>query len=273
LTRSCIPLLFLVGCGGANDETLVDELRVMAIVAEPPEVAPGAESAVSVYVADPTAVDPDVLTWTCTNLGDGCLEASDPAQGTTVSSLDGGTIGATVVASAALAGVVADGETVFPVLTWALACAPGTCPVIDLAASQPDSGSQEAEELAAFLADPFTAVADLPLEGTSLAYSQVGVSMRDVPLVNPTLLATEPEPVVAAGGEVDLAFTAEGDGAMTAYGYTTLGGFGATSYDVTEGSVTMTWFGPEAAGDAALWVIVNGEDGGSAVWTGVGAVK
>lgn len=273
MTRSCIPLLLLVGCGGANDETLVDELRVMAIVAEPPEVAPGADSTVSVYVADPTAVGPDVLTWTCTNLGDGCLEASDPGQGTTLGSVDGGTLDASVVASTALAGVVADGETVFPVLTWALACAPGTCPVIDLAASQPDPGSQEAEELAAFLADPFSAVADLPLQGTSLAYSQVGVSMREVPLVNPTLLATEPEPVVAAGGEVDLAFTVEGDGALTAYGYTTLGGFGATSYDVADGAVTMTWFGSEEPGEAELWVIVNGEDGGSAVWTGVGTVE
>lgn len=273
MTRSCITLLLVVGCGGANDETLVDELRVMAMVAEPPEVTPGSESALSVYVADPAAVGPDVLTWTCTNLGDGCLEASDPAQGATVGGVVGGRLEATVTASAALAGVVADGETVFPVLTWALACAPGTCPVIDLAASQPDPGSAEAEELSAFLADPFTAVADLPLEGTSLAYSQLGVSTRSAPLVNPSVLAVDLAPSVSAGGEVDLAFTVEGEGTFTAYGYTSLGGFGATSYDVTDGAVTMTWFGSEAAGDAELWVVVNGEDGGSAVWTGVGQVE
>ena len=34
--------VLLLGCvSGANPETLVDELRVVAIVAEPPEAAPG----------------------------------------------------------------------------------------------------------------------------------------------------------------------------------------------------------------------------------------
>ena len=40
------------GCGGANDETVVDELRVMAIVADPPEIAPGATATVTATVTD-----------------------------------------------------------------------------------------------------------------------------------------------------------------------------------------------------------------------------
>jgi hypothetical protein len=97
--------------------------------------------------------------------------------------------------------------------------------------------------------------------------------MREVAVLNPTLVATDPEPVVAAGGEVDLAFTVEGDGDQSAYGYTTMGGFGATEYDVVDGAVTLTWFGSEDPGDAELWVVVNGSEGGSAVWTGAGTVE
>ena len=84
-------LIFALGCGaGPNDETLVDELRVLAMVAEPPEVAPGAESTVEVTVADPEGVGPDVIVWTCTDLGDGCLEAALPGFGATVGDVASG---------------------------------------------------------------------------------------------------------------------------------------------------------------------------------------
>lgn len=251
----------------------MDELRILDIVADPPEVLPGATSNLQVTVADPTGVSPDVLVWTCTNLGDGCLEAADADQGTTLGVTEDGQISATLTASAALTPLVADGETVFPILAWALACAPGACPVIDLAASAPASGSDEAAELSSFLANPFDGAAQLPLQGTSLAYSQVGVSTRQAPLENPSIHADDPAPHVAAGAEVDLVFQVEAQGPSTAYGYTTLGGFSAASYDVVDGAVTLTWFGPEAAGSADLWVVVNGEDGGSAIWSGRGIVE
>ena len=34
-------LFVLIGCGETSPETLVDELRVIASIAEPPEVKPG----------------------------------------------------------------------------------------------------------------------------------------------------------------------------------------------------------------------------------------
>lgn len=64
-------MTLLVGCGdGPNPETLVDELRIVAAVAEPPEVAPGASFALTVTVA--RSDDADLLVWTC---GDTCVQA------------------------------------------------------------------------------------------------------------------------------------------------------------------------------------------------------
>lgn len=254
------------GCGGANDETVVDELRVMAIVADPPEVAPGSVATVTATVADPTAVDADVMLWTCTNLGDGCLEAAVPGQGAVVGKPAAGQISTVAAAPAEFAAVVGDGTTVLPVLVWALACAPGVCPIIDLAAAQPEAGSADADALSAFLADPYSAAADLPLTDTSLALGQVGVSMRAAPTTNPVLTPPDGALTVRAGGYLDLAIGVDAAGASTAYGYATLGGFGATAYDVVDGGATLRFFAPEDAGTAELWIVVNGEDGGSAIW-------
>jgi len=270
-----LPLLALLGCGGANDETLVDELRVMAVVVEPPEVAPGATATVTTWIADPNDDAPEALVWTCTNLGDGCLEAAEPTQGTTVGEPADGVIVTERAAPLAFTPIVADGETVVPVLLWALACAPGLCPAIDLAASAPAIGTEDADTLATFLGDPFEGAEDLPLVGTSLALAQIQVSARAAPLTNPLLTPVDADAalVVGAGASIDLAFTVEAPGVTTAYGYTTNGGFDATEYEVVDGAVTLTWFGSDQAGDAELWVIVNGEDGGSAVWHAFATVE
>lgn len=53
------------GCGAAfTPETLVDSLRVLSIVAEPPEVSPGAPSTLSLLSGDPTRVgEPTTIIW------------------------------------------------------------------------------------------------------------------------------------------------------------------------------------------------------------------
>lgn len=271
-----LPILFaLVGCGGPNDETLVSEVRVMAVVAEPPEVAPGATSTLTVYVADPLDEAPDAMLWTCADLGDGCLEAAEPGQGTTVGAPENGTLVTTRTAPPAFAGIVGDGTTVIPVPTWALACVPGACPAVDLAAAAPDPGTADADALGAFLADPTDGMKDLPLTGTSLALTLLSVSMRAEPVTNPAITPASSDPLTVATGEsVPLTFTLDGGaGALTAYGYTTAGGFDMTEYAVEDGAVTLTWIAPEDPGEATLWVVVNGEDGGSAVWTSVATVE
>ncbi|MEN9787188.1 MAG: hypothetical protein RLZZ299_2452 [Pseudomonadota bacterium] len=82
-------LLLLAACGGLNDETTLTELRVVAMIAEPPEVGPGQATTVTSHIVDPADAGFEVLTWTCTDLGDGCLEpdlglawyaAGDPAE-------------------------------------------------------------------------------------------------------------------------------------------------------------------------------------------------
>jgi hypothetical protein len=168
---------------------------------------------------------------------------------------------------------VSDGVTVLPVLLWTLACAPGLCPAIDLAAAQPAPGSAESEALAEFLADPITGAEDLPLTDVSLALSQVRVSMRAAPLQNPVIVPPTDALVVGVGESLEFTLGVEFEGVTSAYGYTTNGGFDAAEYEVVDGEAKMTWFGSDVAGSADLWVVVNGEDGGSAVWHAVASVE
>ncbi len=58
-------VLLVSGCGVQfTPETLVDSLRVLAITAEPPEVAPGEASTLSVLYGDPTRVGlPTTIIW------------------------------------------------------------------------------------------------------------------------------------------------------------------------------------------------------------------
>lgn len=276
-------LATFAGCMGPDDDTLIDELRVLAVVAEPPEVEPGATVQITTYIADPLAepgaAPPDVMVWTCALLDDTCYESSEPGQGATVGQPENGTYVTTRTAPAALIGVVNDGTTVLPLLLWTLACAPGLCPVIDLAAASPppDVSEPDGATLATFLADPIGGLEALPLVGTSLALADVAVSTRALPITNRVIAPLSEAPEVDVGGAVELTFTVDGPG--TAYGYTTRGGFDATDYEVNAapeaagGTVTLTWFGGDEAGPADLWVIVNGPMGGTAVWGGVGTVR
>ena len=150
--------LLLTGCGGPNSETLVDQLRVMAVVAEPPEVAPGASATLTAYIADPNDEAPTSMMWTCTDLGDGCMEAAEPGLGATVAAPEGGVVSTTRTAPMALAGIVGDGATVLPIPLWTLACADGLCPVIDDVAAGSTS-----EDVTSFLNDPTEGMKGRPL--------------------------------------------------------------------------------------------------------------
>lgn len=265
-------LIFLLACSGPNEETLVDELRVMSMVVEPPEAAPASSVTVTASIADPLEESPQVMMWSCTNLGEGCAEALDPSQGVTVGTPIEGQVSASRVVNEMLAPIVQDGTTVLPVFLWTLSCAPGLCPVIDLAATEPAVGSAEAETLSTFLADPFTGMEDLPLEHTSLAFTQLKVSTRATPVLNPILTPQFETVTVKAEDSVDLVFNVQDAGDFTAYGYTTAGGFDAPEYANEDGVVTLTWFGPAEAGEAKIWVVVNNDTGGTAVWQGNGTV-
>lgn len=257
-------LVLLLACTpGPDEETLVDEVRVVALTADPPEAAPGTEVALTAWVGDPEGVDPDVLLWTCLDLGKGCAEAAAPGFGVTRGKAVDGVLATTRVAPAELAPLVADGETVLPVPTWVLACAPGLCPLVELVDAEP--GSDAAAEAAALLADPFGMMEDLPMEGVSLGFATLDVSTRAAPVTNPSLGVVDGEVVAAPGGEVDLVFTTD---AAEVWAYTTAGGFGMPAVAPVDGAATHTWYAPEEAGEATLWAVALGAEGGATVWRG-----
>lgn len=261
----------LAGCGGGpSDETLVDTLQVVAVVAEPPEIAPGEATVVTPVVADPQATGADVLQWTCTPSESGCAEAFVPGFGVTV-----GTVAAppttTWAAPTELAYVFAeDPSLVFPVLVWTLACAPGACSVVDEVAADPQPGTAEGDALVETLADPSAILADLPIEAVALTLQTFGVSARSAEerVVNPVLLAT-PDPAItgAAGEEVVLAFDLDAFEGVSVWGYTTASGFTSPAVEPDEtGRAELTLVMPDAGVTADVWVVVVNE-GGSAVWT------
>ena len=240
--------LTLAACGGASPETLVDELRVMAIVPAEPEVAPGGMTAVTVEVLDPTGAGGTAWVWACAPIGEACLEA--PA----VTAIDlGGPAVATITVPGALSAVA--GPTPIPLLPiWALAAAPG---------EEPPAGWTDDP---ANLANPTAMMADLALHGTSLAVWPLSVSTRDDVHENPGIAVT---PAPATDGSVAFSVTVDGDPPVDgeAFGYATTGGFTKTSASLATGSASLTWL-PGDSPAADVLIVVNDGEGGVATWSG-----
>ncbi len=245
-------LLALVGCmPGPNIETVIDELRIVAAVANPPEVRPDEQTTVSVHIADPLLEHPDVLVW-APELGDFWL----PELGDDRTARVQLTPAESVEASAAPV----------PVQLWALACAPGVCDLINrLRAAPPDSAL--AEEALAELADPAAVVQDLPLEGVSLATKRFFVSTRPESerAMNPVIAPIG----TLDSGETDsleLQFDVQSDGPVQLWGYSTVGGFAVPFIDAPPGVASLEFFEADSSGE--LFVVAVQPDGGSAVWRG-----
>ena len=81
----------------------------------------------------------------------------------------------------------------------------------------------------------------------------------------------EPPVEVAVGDTVTLSFNVEDQGdVVEAFGYSLSGGFGAISARVFEGRVSLDWFAPEeleGSESTRVWVVFQGEEGGTAVWS------
>lgn len=263
-----LVLLALTGCGGPNEETLVDELRVLSMIADPPEATPGATVTLDTLVVDPAGEGADVLIWSCTDLGDGCVEPAFGLPFWTTAQLEAtGTVSLSVTVPAALAPAVTE-EAVPLVGLYALACTPGTCAVVDDALG----GNVDVD----VLADPFGLMEELPITGTSLATRRLDVSASAEPHLNPVVTLLE-EPV--PGETVTLAFELAGETGDNpqAWGYATGGGFDAPSYAIEDGAVTLTWAVPaedaesgllDEGGGADVWVVFNDDLGGAALWAG-----
>jgi hypothetical protein len=246
--------LSLLACtGGANPETLVDELRILALVFEPPEAPPGSPVQVVAHLADPKEKGAELAAWTCVGFGGTCLE-SDASRAEVA---EGSPPALTLSAPAEAAAFFEEEEEV-PVSVWAWACETGQCQDLD-----------DSLEDAEFLSNPIETLEDRPIEGISLARRTFWVSLRDAAAQrqNPEVsLVSELPSTVAPSSEMTLAFAVNGP-AESGFGYATAGGFSETESEVDEGELELTWVAPEEGGVVTLWVVVQSEDQGTAVWS------
>ena len=272
VTRFVLPWVVLAACtgcmAGPNTETKIDDLRVVAVVLEPPEVSAGDTLAVDVTVADPEENGVELLFWTCTDpfYAGECLEANLPvAQWVWEGKLDAGHWTHALDIPSSLGAWFAKGFTEIPVTIWALACEPGLCDLFE-EVRQGDPG------LSARLASPNDILRGLPFEGVSLARRQAWVSGREPgernenPVATPLFDADVLEER-ARGVELDFGVS---ESEVDAYGFAEAGGFAVTDARTVEGEVRLTWLPPEKGLKEPARVYVTFEDGegGSALWEG-----
>ena len=219
-----------LACMGPVDETRIEELRLLAMAANPPVVEPGEPFDLELTIADPLRERGEVVVWSC---GPQCEATTLPIDGPTLT---------------------VPWRSYAPVPVWAMACAPGACG--DLEQIPKDR-----------LADPTGWLQTLPVSGVSAGFRSPPLAPEDGPWpVNPEWTEA-PDPWVEPAPETPLRFVAPG--AQTAYGYTTRGGFDAAQYDVSDsGAVTLTWLPDGGAPAADLFVVLEDGLGGVSVWTG-----
>jgi len=266
-----LSLLLMIGCGETSPETLVDELRVLASVAEPPEVQPGATFGYTSYFANPDQDDAVAITWVCTNLGDGCIEAQGGTESLSYTETEGEAPIWTrdLSVTPTLAPLVAEGPLTATQL-WTLICERGTCPVIDEVADLDPSGAWP-DALSAQLADPTAWMTDLPMKGVSLAYQLLTTSLSEEPHENPTLDADgDPPDSLKRDETFSLSFTVDGTFSEQAqlYNYITGGGFKMPSSFVSPGdTIEIEGTAPKDGDETRIWVVLVDGNGGMAVWT------
>ena len=263
-------LLALTGCmAGPNVETLIDDLRVVGLVLEPPEAAPGETIRIDVTVADPSGQGADVLFWTCTDLtfSGECIEGGFDGPWAVPVTLTQGEGTAEWLVPPSTQYAFDKGVSRFPVEFRALACEPGLCPLVD------DALAGDSRAVAG-LTDPSDSLRELPFEGVSYAKRFGWLSGQPVSAHNQNPVVTpqfDPTDVVQRQNGVELAFAVEDEQDVLVYGYAEQGGFERPETPVREGKVTLTWFPPEggAKGEVKAYVAFEDGEGGSALWSGL----
>ena len=291
---------FLFACRSSDPTTLGDELRVMAIQSDPAEIGvevmvPNVESKdpmANIVIADPLEKGGYFAVWTCTNFGDGCLEAEfyaeNPNDWIQVQQLGTPLQQHPINVHPAIWSIIGEmdaKEQPFKgTALWVLACEDGACPALEqVIAGVYDVG---------FFTDPFSMMSDLPIQGTSLSFRPLLLSARDeaVRIKNPEITPIFTDNPVTEGEEsvmmsFDYELFAEPNDDSFVYAFTTLGGFAANDrlnnlLTSSIDSITLEWFPPtqeegeaKVVGDADLFVIIEDGYGGSSMWIGQGEVK
>ena len=277
-----LSLLLLIACGGADPDTLIPDLRVMAIRQQPAEANPFTPITVEVWVANPEQQSVDLMVWPCTSFGDDCLEAeyfseqNEPwAQAVSVEGSGTALYATTTLSIPPLLGgllqEIPEEEQPFRGGQLAvLACYSGLCPIIN----RVKAGIQPTEDLK----NPADLMSNLPIFGASLAKRSLTLSNRDPalaiqhPELRPTFdlpIETSLETEVALPFEVTLNSDANEDSLI--YGYATAGAFGMNDrvnnlLRSSESIAELNWVSPDQSGDAQLYVIIENGVGGIDVW-------
>jgi hypothetical protein len=262
----------LMGCGETSPETLVDELRVVASVALPPEVRPGDAFLYQSFAFNPDEASLESLTWVCTNLGDGCIEAGGGSVSIHTADLSGvaPTWDRSLSISPALSPILEETGPMSGTQVWTLTCLTGLCPVIDDARGL-DGLTEWPEDLHGELVDPLDWMVDLPMTGVSLAYQLLTTSLSDTPHENPSLEADSANPTELVRGEqFDLSFELTGEFSEQAQlsNYASAGGFEThITYVQGNGTVVVTGTAPKSGDTVRVWIVLGDGYGGIAVWT------
>ena len=277
-----ISLLILIACGGADPDTLIPDLRVMAIRQQPAEANPFAPITVEVWVANPEQKNVDIMVWPCTSFGEDCLETeyyteqSEPwARAFSIEGNDAALYATATLSIPPLLGgllqEIPEEEQPFRGGQLAvLACNAGLCPTIN----RVKAGIQPIEDLK----NPTDLMSELPIFGASLAKRSLTLSNRDPALAiqHPELTASFELPIkttletdITLPFEVKLNSDANEDSLI--YGYATAGAFGMNNrvnnlLRTSEGTAELNWVSPDQQGEAQLYVIVENGVGGIDVW-------
>jgi len=274
--------MFLCGCEeDIAASTRVRSLQIVSMVSEPKKVSPHEAASLTVTIADPDHRGADVAVWMCTPVGDSrtCLEAEAAidAQPVAVGSRDPDTHSATFevvpmpISVAEIDTILDEGTDFRGVLAFALACAPGLCPLFDDIASD----TVRPEDLA----DPDRLLQGLPMDGVSLAWRSITLTRdarrdRDT---NPVIAPLFDVPIEArAGRPVDLAVEVDGDFSDgRVFPLATIGGFSTASTPTGPATPTLEWRPPDHGGkqDGHIYMVVDDGQGGQAVWFGPARVQ
>ena len=129
------------------------------------------------YVFNPSEEPIDVWTWSCTNLGDGCLEAAGGSESVVRTTVDGlaPTVTRTLGVTPALAGILPETGPLTATQVWTLLCEKDACPELENVESR-GTNDEWPEETSALLSDPLSWMPELPTKGTGLAYQLITTS-------------------------------------------------------------------------------------------------
>lgn len=253
----------LLGCSmGPDTSTLLSDTQVVMVRSDPPALGAGQVATLETLIVDPQERGLEVMQWTCTFAGEGCLEPQlamdegEPWPGLVYQ--DRERFEGSVMASPALTEIL--GPEPVPLLSiWTLACEPGLCPLMDA----------EGEELMEGLESPADLLQDLPIYGVSLSQRRIRVAGVPLEASNPTLVCEGPTQGVV---EEEMAFSCavEGEFADQAavYGYANSGGWQGQSVQILGGALELdySYFPSDQAGPVDLYLVLQDGNGGSALW-------